>query len=305
MNAGILAVAVGLLALTPMSVSPTPTGRQLTILLAGLAVMLAANALMLALSLSPLRRLTASMRTVDLLQPGERLQVSGTREVAEVIAAFNATLTRLEDERRASIGRAFSAQEAERRRIARELHDQIGQDVTAIMLDVERLRRELDGQQAPLLDEMAARVHEVLEDLRRVSYELRPAALDELGLRSAVETLCMGVERRSGIRVECSVDQDLPLLGDTVELALYRVIQEALTNAVRHARCGVVDVRLTHDREGVRLIVADDGIGMAAARPGGGIRGMRERAHMLGGTLRIGRRAVGTELVLRIPVNGR
>jgi two-component system, NarL family, sensor histidine kinase UhpB len=296
-NAAVLGLAVALLAFTPLSVSSNTTREQLVVLLVGLAIMLAANAVLLRISLSPLRRLAASMQTVDLLAPGERLPASGTREVAALIAAFNATLTRLEDERRASIERVFSAQEAERRRIARELHDQIGQDVTAILLDCERLRETASVGARELLDDVAARVHDVLDDLRRVSYELRPVALDELGLVSAIEALCAGTERRSGIPVQCSFDALAPTLDADVELAVYRIIQEAITNALRHSACSTITVRVAVDGGRLSLRVADDGVGMDAVSPGGGLRGMQERARMIGAALTVGRgRAGGTEI---------
>ena len=125
---------------TPISVNPSVTRGQMAVLLVGLGVMLASNAVLLRLSVAPLHRLMALMRSVDVLQPGRRLNASGTAEVAEVITVFNATLERLEEERRASMRRVLSAQEAERRRIAQELHDQIGQNLTAVVLELKRLQ---------------------------------------------------------------------------------------------------------------------------------------------------------------------
>ena len=139
-NGVILLIAFALLVLTPITISSPTTTDQLIVLSAGLIVMLVANAALLRASLTPLRRLADQMRTVDVLDRGERLERSGTAEVATVIEAFNAALDRLEDERRASTRRVLFAQEAERRRIAQELHDQIGQDLTAVVLELKRVQ---------------------------------------------------------------------------------------------------------------------------------------------------------------------
>ncbi|MDX6535316.1 MAG: two-component system, NarL family, sensor histidine kinase UhpB, partial [Gaiellales bacterium] len=198
-NAAVLVTAVLLLAFTPVEIHSSTTNGQFAILFSGLFVMLLANALLLRFSLAPLRRLTRSMRQVDLLQPGRRLDTAGSREIAEVIEVFNATLGRLEEERRSSVRRVLSAQEAERHRVAQELHDQLGQDLTAVLLDIQLLRRNAIPESAEILDDMAAAAKDVLDELGRISYELRPAALDDLGLASAVEALCTATARRAGI----------------------------------------------------------------------------------------------------------
>src|SRR5207248_9034969 len=137
-NASILVLIFCVLAFTPVSVNATATTGQLYVLVSGLALMLAANAVLLRFSLAPLRRLADLMVTVDVLRPGARLQATGSSEVTTVIAAFNATLARLEAEGRASTRRVITAQEAERRRIAQELHDELGQKLTAVMLELTR-----------------------------------------------------------------------------------------------------------------------------------------------------------------------
>ena len=227
--------------------SPTVTSGQLVILLAGLGVMLASNALLLRFSMAPLDRLMGLMRSADVLQPGRRLDAGGTPEVAEVITAFNATLERLEDERRASMRRVLSAQEAERRRIAQELHDQIGQNLTAVVLELKRLQGHVTEEWADTLADAQELARESLEELRRISYELRPAALDDLGLASALAALADAVARRAEIEVTHEVAPRLPPLAPDVELAVYRIAQEALTNAVRHSGCTRVRLRLVEE----------------------------------------------------------
>jgi two-component system sensor histidine kinase UhpB len=242
------------------------------------------------------------MRRVDLLEPGRRLGATGTAEVAEVIAAFNATLARLEDERRSSMVRVLSAQEAERRRIAQELHDQIGQNLTAVLLDVERLGEELSGGPADTLRDMEELVKEILDEVRRISYELRPPVLDDLGLVVAIESLCDGIARRSGLNVSHSVDDPPPGLDADAELAIYRIAQEALTNAVRHSGCSSIAVTLRSTGDTVVLSVHDDGVGVAGAKPGGGVRGMRERAVTIHGTLDVVTSPHGgADVALRVP----
>jgi two-component system, NarL family, sensor histidine kinase UhpB len=298
-NAAIMAAAFLLLVLTPVTISRHTTRDQVVILLCGLTAMLAANALLLRLSLSPLRRLTWLMRSVDLVQPERRLRATGSREVAEVIDVFNTTLARLEEERRSAIRRVLTAQESERRRIARELHDQIGQDVMAMLLDAERLQERVGGASAEVLDDMIALAREIMEELRRISYELRPAALDELGLASAIQELCCATARRSGIAVTARVSP-LRALEPDAELALYRVVQEALTNAVRHSGADAIDVELRAAHDELRLTVTDNGTGIPPGAVGGGMRGMRERAHMIGATLVIGADGSGTRISLTV-----
>jgi two-component system sensor histidine kinase UhpB len=302
-NATILVIAFLLLVLTPVRVDPSVTEGQLAILFAGLLVMLAGNALLLRFSMAPLGRLMGLMRSADVLQPGRRLDAGGTPEVAEVITAFNATLERLEDERRASMRRVLSAQEAERRRIAQELHDQIGQNLTAVLLELKRLRGHVTDGWADTLADAQELARESLEELRRISYELRPAALDDLGLASALAALADAIARRAQIEVAVEIEAGVPSLPPDVELAVYRIAQEALTNAVRHAGCTRVRLRLSAEHGAVYLRIADDGRGLGQLpRSGGGIRGMRERALMIGGRLVLGvADDGGVEVELRIP----
>jgi two-component system sensor histidine kinase UhpB len=301
-NAAILSVAVLLLIVTPIAIDPQPTRGQLVILVGGLLVMLVANAWLVRISLRPLRRLSELMSIVDVLEPGRRLDPAATAEVAAVISTFNSTLDRLEGERRSSMHRVLAAQEAERRRIAQELHDQIGQNLTAVVLELKRVRGRIDAGEAEVLADAQELARESLEEVRRISYELRPAALDDLGLASALASLCSGMERRAGIAVVLTVADGLPPLDGQVELAVYRIAQEALTNAARHAQCETVRVSLGCRGDDVVLRVTDDGIGLNGSFPGGGQRGMRERAVAVGATLETRPGADGgTEVAMRIP----
>ena len=199
-NGVILLIAFALLVLTPITVSSPTTTDQLLVLSAGLAVMLVANAALLRFSLTPLRRLADQMGTVDVLDPGERLERSGTAEVATVIEAFNTALDRLEAERRSSTRRVLFAQEAERRRIAQELHDQIGQDLTAVVLELKRVQARVTPEEAETLADAQELARESLEDLRRISHQLRPVALDDLGLSSAIAVAVRRHHAAHGVR---------------------------------------------------------------------------------------------------------
>jgi two-component system, NarL family, sensor histidine kinase UhpB len=261
-----------------------------------LAVMLAANLLLLRQTLNPIQQLIRRMRTVDLLRPGQRLAEPGGVEVAELVAVFNEMLDRLETERRESGQRALRAQEAERARIAGGLHDEVGQVLTGVLLQLEGEARS---------EETKAAVRQALEEVRRIARELRPEMLEHLGLVSALTELSRKFADQSGLVIERRFADDLPPLSDEAELAVYRVAQESLTNVARHAQASRVELALEPGADSVVLRVVDDGRGMdetATMNGRGGLRGMRERAVLVGGALAIKRaREGGVEVRLEVP----
>ncbi|WP_460061067.1 HAMP domain-containing sensor histidine kinase [Streptomyces sp. YKOK-I1] len=290
LNALVLGAATALLLWAPVTVSVPVLLTEAVILVGGLAVMLVATGTLLRWGLAPLGRLTRLMTTVDLLRPGQRLPVPGARgggEVSELIRTFNAMLDRLEHERATSSARALLAQEAERRRIAQELHDEVGQSMTAILLV---LKRAADDAPAPLCEDLRQAqeiTRESLDEVRRLVRRLRPGVLEDLGLVSALTSLTQDFATHTGLRVVRRFDADLPALGEESELVLYRVAQESLTNAARHADARRVEVSLRRADGAVVLEIADDGRGIEAPCEGAGIRGMRERALLAGATLDI------------------
>ncbi|MER5197297.1 HAMP domain-containing sensor histidine kinase [Streptomyces sp. NPDC002755] len=303
LNAVVLGGATALLLWAPVTVSVPVVLTEAVILVAGLVVMLVANAALLRIGLAPLDRLTRLMTTVDLLRPGQRLPEGGRGETAELIRTFNAMLERLEHERASSSARVLLAQEAERRRIAQELHDEVGQSMTAILLSLERAADEADE---PLRGELR-QVQEItrgsLDEVRRLARRLRPGVLEDLGLISALTSLTTEFSTHVGLRVVRRFDTGLPPLDQQTELVLYRVAQEALTNAARHAEAGQIEVSLRHTGEAVVLAVVDDGRGTGVAREGAGIRGMRERALLIGATLDvISQPKAGTQVRLTVPL---
>ena len=294
-NASILVIAVLLLVVTPISVNPSVTRGQLAVLLAGLVVMLASNAVLLRFSLAPLHRLMALMRSADILEPGRRLNAAGTAEVAEVITAFNATLERLEEERRSSMRRVLSAQEAERRRIAQELHDQIGQNLTAVVLELKRLHGRVEPEWSETLADAQELARESLDELRRISYELRPAALDDLG---PLERARGALRRGRPPGRDRRVTRRRPRAAAAPARGRARRLPHHPGGAhQRRAPLGL----LARAREPSRAPRMRSCCGWsttaadwtAAPRSGGGIRGMRERALMIGGQLVLARRRPG------------
>lgn len=288
-NAAVFALAFAVLALTPVTIHARIRLVELVVLLAGLVVMLAADLLLLRHTLTPLQRLARVMRQVNLLRPGQRAVgfEHSSSEVLELAQAFNEMLERLETERRESSGRVLAAQEAERLRIARELHDELGQTLTAVALRAEH-GAQLKGAEHPEFAEMAEIVQRSLADVRRISLELRPGALEELGLLNAIISLCERVSKQTEMRVRRDLHGPVPDLPVDVELAIYRIAQEALTNAVRHARASEVTVSLNPTDRELELSVTDNGTGLPEdVTAGGGVTGMRERAMLIGAELAI------------------
>ncbi|AWW42959.1 MULTISPECIES: HAMP domain-containing sensor histidine kinase [Streptomyces] len=303
LNAVVLSTATALLLWAPVTVSVPVVLTEAVILVAGLVVMLVANAALLRIGLAPLDRLTTLMTTVDLLRPGQRLPEHGRGEIAELIRTFNAMLERLEHERATSSARVLLAQEGERRRIAQELHDEVGQSMTAILLGLERAADEAHEPLRGELRQAQEITRESLDEVRRLVRRIRPGVLDDLGLISALTSLTTEFATHAGLRVLRRFEPDLPSLDEQTELVLYRVAQEALTNAARHAEADRVEVSLIHTDSTMVLAVVDDGRGTGVLREGAGIRGMRERALLIGASLDItSRPKTGTQVRLIVPV---
>jgi two-component system, NarL family, sensor histidine kinase UhpB len=301
-NAVVLGVAVLVLALTPARVTVPTRLDEAVVLVGGITAILLTNLVLLRRAFAPLARLTELMRRVEPLEPGQRIPVYGDdAEVVELTRAFNEMLDRLEAERRDSVRRSLAAQEGERRRVAQELHDEIGQMLTAIVLRLGRLERSAPMDLREELAEVREDARASLEDVRRIAQRLRPEALEDLGLESALEALCGRVSERGGLRVHARLDADLSGVTPEMELVVYRVAQEALTNTLRHAEASEALVELRSEEDALTLRVVDDGRGLDGSRPGAGIQGMRERALLVKGRLAIRKLARGTEVRLRLP----
>jgi two-component system sensor histidine kinase UhpB len=298
----VITAAVCAIAFSPATIPAPVTVQSALYVIAGLLVVLVANLVLLRQALGPLRRLTELMRRIDLLEPGQRIPVSGDAEVVELSEAFNDMLERLEDERRDAASRALYAQEGERLRTAQELHDEIGQRLTAVLLQVEQAIRTAPESVRPQLREVRETARGSLEEARRISARLRPEALDDLGLVSALGVLVDRLSEQTGLTIDAVFPSSLPRLDRESELVLYRVAQEALTNAVRHADADRVVLTLVAEDSHIRLSVQDDGTGLRGATAGSGLSGMRERAMLIGARLLVrDRPRGGVEVELDVP----
>lgn len=211
------------------------------------------------------------------------------------------------------LARVIDAQEAERARVARDLHDQIGQSLTSVLLGLRLVDGSLSAEVPDLPDalshmaEVRALVAQALEEVRQLAFDLRPTVLDDVGLVAAMRRLTSGVAERTGVRIDLvleGLDDDTRLVSE-VETVVYRVVQEALTNVARHAGASRTAVQLVGEDGGVRITVSDDGVGFDVGEGplrSLGLAGMRERAALVGGRVDIGSTpGGGTTVVLEVP----
>lgn len=303
-NAAVIVGASVALAATPGHVRFPRTLMEAAVALLMIALVLAANLVLLRPLFEPLQRLAGLMRQIDLQRPGQRLRVAGKGEIALLGATFNEMLARLEAQRQESVTLTLTAQEQERRRIARNLHDEIGQNLTAVLLQLDRLGRRVSPELRDEFEETAEFVRSSLDEVRRVARELRPGVLEDLGLANALRELCTMFSARGGLRVERLIAPTLPPLSAEAELVIYRVAQESLTNAARHSGASKVELRLDRVPGGVVLRVADNGRGLdhgVAETSVGGLRGMQEWALLVGGELDVASlEAGGVRVRLRV-----
>jgi signal transduction histidine kinase len=212
----------------------------------------------------------------------------------------------LDDQLRALTERIEQVREEERTNIAREIHDELGQALTALKLDIAWVTHRSQGDVTMRLAEMSRSTDDIIGAVRRISAELRPGILDAIGLRAAIEWQADETARRSGIPVEVATNVGDLLLERSLSTAVFRIFQEALTNVVRHAKASRIDVRLWLEHGNLRLDIADDGVGVPEIAPRNsslGLLGMRERARRVGGECTIRRREPqGTIVALSVPL---
>jgi signal transduction histidine kinase len=236
-------------------------------------------------------------------------------QLAEFVARLAGAVLEREKLQRESRTSAIAAQESERARVARDLHDDIGQALTSVLLNVRLIESAVSGNHAgqevnsrDVLSRAAELRHTVtsaLESVQRLAFDLRPAVLDDLGLLAALRRLTTSVAT-GDVQVELeSVDLDTGVrLSTEIETTAYRIAQESITNVVRHARASRCSLIVGCTGRRLRVVVEDDGIGFeeGTARPGGlGILGMKERAALIGGTLRVSSEAArGTQVVFEV-----
>jgi two-component system sensor histidine kinase UhpB len=282
---------------------------QFLVLALALLLTFLLNTILLRRRFEPLERLLAMMERVDLARPGRRLEMdtdtSGlSTDIVRLAASFNRMLERLENERRRSGELVIGAQEEERKRIARDLHDEVNQSLTALLLRIEAAAQDAPANLKDQLAEVKALADKAMGELLDLARQLRPTALDDHGLVAALRTHVRDFDRRGAARASFWADPRLGELSPDSQVVVYRVAQEALMNASRHSGASRVEVSLEPRDSRVRLQVADNGCGFAFAEEGKGLGldGMRERALLVGGALEIDSRpGKGTTITLEVP----
>jgi len=279
---------------------------QFLVLALAIVLTLCVNLWMLQRRFAPLERLVDRVEAIDPAEPSTfAISDDPVDEIDRLSVAFQGLLSRIDDERRRSGKLVLRAQEQERRRIARDLHDEVNQALTAVLLRLEALAQDSAPEQREQVSELKVLTGQAMDELLRLARQLRPSALDDHGLAPAVEAQVRNFAERTGVEARIEVHGDPGYLDDETQTVVYRIAQEALSNVAQHAHPGRVDVELTAGDGGVELRVRDDGDGFdpRATREGGlGLAGMAERARLAGGVLDLrSTRGGGTELTLRVP----
>jgi len=267
------------------------------------------NSVVLRRRFVPLENLIDEMEKVDLSQPGANLPpgIDGkadSEEVERLELAFLRMMRRLEAERRRSSSAALRAQEEERARVARDLHDQVNQSLTGVLLRLEAAKAAAPPELEAEISETGRLAHRAMDELLTVARQLRPTALDDLGLKAAIAGQVEQLST-SGFDLSFESEGDLGDLDPDTQLVIYRVSQEAIGNAIRHSGGSRIRVRLERRPERVEMTVSDDGRGFtfAEANTGLGLGGMRERALLVGGDLETeSGPGSGTTVRLTVPV---
>lgn len=282
--------------------------------LAGVVVSVMVNWLILRLALGPLDELERTAHAVQAGQFDARARLSPVmdRELERLTRVFNAMLDGLERTRRRLrdvAARALRAEEEERKRIARELHDETAQSLAAQLVRLRLLRGSTDTTaRDAALDEVRAEMTRTLEGIRRYARGLRPPALDELGLGPAIEAHARSLAEATGLEVTVDTERVEGVLSSDAELAMYRIVQEAVSNALRHAQANEVRVRLAREDGTVVATVEDDGRGFAvdevmSSQRGLGLFGMQERSAYVGGRVEIeSAPGEGTRVRVEVPL---
>ncbi len=295
---------VGMTAIVAVGITRDQLGDATSgegLLLLALAVFSAVllNSLLIRRRLEPMERLVQTMDQVDLNAPGMRASPPrwAAREVQKLTTGFNRMLSRIEDERRQAGRAVLRGQEQERSRIAQDLHDEVNQALTGILLRLEATTMDAPLALRPELQETKRLANQAMEELLQLARQLRPTALDDHGLVPALASQVEDFAQRTGIDSRFSRHGDMPSLTDEEQLVIYRVTQESLSNIAQHAKASHVRVQLSFVGRTI-LRISDDGAGFdpgpgsagrngrPRGRPGGlGLSGMRERALLVGGNL--------------------
>jgi two-component system sensor histidine kinase UhpB len=306
-NAAVIALAVVLLVVTPVTVSAQIKAAEFAVLLVAAAGLLAFNWVLVRRALAPLEQLSGRMAATDLVAgaPSEEFDGPWIREVEAVIKAYSEMVGRLAEERRQTARAVLAGQERERLRVSQELHDEVAQGLVALRLHVDRVSASVPEETAEDLRVIGEHLDFYLDEVRRISHELLPEILEDLGLANALIALANQVRDEADISVRSDLPDRMPALGSETELVVYRVAQESLANIRRHAQASNVDLVLEVKADRLVLQVSDDGKGLAADHSAGlGVKGMRERALLAGGRLELtpASKLGGARVFLELPI---
>ncbi|MEA2396492.1 MAG: two-component system, NarL family, sensor histidine kinase UhpB [Thermoleophilaceae bacterium] len=277
--------------------------------LLGLSIVLVllVNMLMLRRRFSPLDRLIERVEAIDPAEPTDfeaPEEHDAAEEIDRLAASFRRMLRRIDDERKRSGRMVLRAQEEERRRLARDLHDEVNQSLTAILLRLEALSHAAPPELDDEVGELKRLVNQAMDELLNLARQLRPSALDDHGLTSAIVSQVRRFSSQTGIKAEIRTSGERIRLESDQEIAVYRFAQEALSNIAQHAEARHVEVGLSASAEGVELSVSDDGRGFDPhEEPDGiGLSGMAERARLVGARFEVSSRpGGGTAVTLQVP----
>jgi two-component system sensor histidine kinase UhpB len=288
----LLIVATGMSAIVAarLSLDDVVGRRQAFVLVAGILSAVLVNGIVLRRRFAPLERVIEVMERIDLARPGVRADVpeADSDDVIRLVQAFNRMLGRIEDERSRTAAAVLQGQESERARVARDLHDECNQALTAVLLRLEAHIHSAPVQLQAELRETKDVAVTAMDELLRLARELRPAALDDHGLAVALRNQLERFSDQTGVTAELRCYEELTDLPDHEQTVVYRVVQESLSNITRHAQASnvVVEVGRDHGRPVVRIV--DDGIGFAGGQGDGiGLVGMHERARLARGRLEV------------------
>jgi two-component system sensor histidine kinase UhpB len=282
--------------------------RRLALLVAAVLATVLANGLILRRRFAPLEQLIAAMESVDFTarRASAAAPQGEAQEVARLRQAFHRMLERLEGERARTASAVLQAQESERARVARDLHDEANQALTGVLLRLQATAEHAPPELRAELRETQGVATQAMEEMLRLARELRPAALDDLGLAAALRTLVAEFGRRAGIEARFIAEPDAVAgLDEDGQIVVYRVVQEGLSNVARHAAAGRVSVSAVGEDGDVVVLVDDDGAGfdLETTKRGLGLTGMRERAVLAGGRVCVlSVPGEGTLVELRVPV---
>ncbi|MEH3054780.1 MAG: sensor histidine kinase, partial [Patulibacter minatonensis] len=290
----------------------TPDGFK-SFLIAAVAMLITAlvNGMVLRRRFRPLEQLISSLDHVDLERPAlsTARDPDAPADVARLREGVEGMLARLDLERRRRTTAVLAAQETERARLARDLHDEVNQSLTGIMLRLSLIAKDADDESTrAALQEVRDLTEDAMRELLRLSHDLRPTALDDLGLSAVLETRLRQVAADTDLQVEQDIATELPPLTPDQQTVLFRIAQESLSNVVQHAHASRVRVVLERVGDaGVRLVVSDDGCGIGnrtspalGERARAGLTGMRERALLVDAQLQIRSSGAGTTVELEL-----